>query len=299
MNKKRIEALRKIYECKDPSKKVVLVKGKKINESGELTRSPYKDKIGAHFDYSGDFEFLDVVAKIIERTIDIYEDQDDDSKDINEAIYDALDTALIYYSDQWKVLKHYLNPQDANWDEAIELFTNDLFELASDIIEEDDTDESLKEAEEVDVYKDVDFKKISDKGGRDDRDLWAIVYDEIFKTGNKSRNYYASEEDYESASSDYESSDHYFNPKKREHTKNLKVLDNNEGIGIGHAKNIDRIKNIADKFKLKYILGKTGDAIIVLIPDEFIEDHKGSLRYIKDIGLKTFRSDNKKEDEEE
>lgn len=279
MDKKRIEALRKIYECKDPSKKVVLVKGKKINEANELTSSPYRDKIGAHFDYSGDFDFLDVVAKITERAVDKYENQDDDFKDINDAIYEAMDEGLIYYNDQWKVLEHYLNPQDANWDEAIELFTNDLYELVSDIVDGDDTDESLNESEDklnLDDYADDD---------NEDRDVWDVVYDEVFGVGGKDTNFYRSQEEGESDASVPEDDHKFFDFKNSE--KKFSFLNDNDAIGVHDPADIERVKRIADKYGVKYKEGKSGKSIIVLIPKNLL--NKPAIKYMKDRGLKTIR----------
>lgn len=48
------------------------------------------------------------------------------TNDPHEAIMDAVNDGLIYTSDQWEVMKAYQNPQNANFDEAVEEFMNDL-----------------------------------------------------------------------------------------------------------------------------------------------------------------------------
>lgn len=141
-----------------------------VNESGELTKSPYKDKIGEYFDHTLDFDFLDVVADVLESAIDNYDEQDDESKDVSEAVFDAEDRVLIYYNQQWTVLEHYLTPQEANWAEAIELFENDLIGLASEIIDEreEETDESLKKGCKKKISKKInESKKLKESYGGD------------------------------------------------------------------------------------------------------------------------------------
>ena len=114
-----------------------------IKES--LNGNPYKDIIVKYFDYDGDFEFLELVSEVIDR-IDDYGDIDD--------ISDSIDSSLVYYSDQWKILQHYCNPQDANWDTAIEYFIDDINAIC-DEIKEENYDESLQEDKANDNDKEV------------------------------------------------------------------------------------------------------------------------------------------------
>lgn len=99
---------------------------KKLKES--LTNSPYKALIGEQFDHTFDFDFLDVVADLLDRI-------DFDAENIDEEIYSAIDEGLIYYADQWKVIQFYQTPEQANFNEAIEDLTGDLIELCNKIIE--------------------------------------------------------------------------------------------------------------------------------------------------------------------
>ena len=46
-----------------------------------------------------------------------------------EDLQQAIDDSLIYYDDQWEIMKQYQNPQEANFSEAIELFYNDLLDI--------------------------------------------------------------------------------------------------------------------------------------------------------------------------
>ena len=116
---------------------------KPIKEENEIHNSPYKDIIAEYFDYSGDFEFLDIVASCIGR-VDNFEEEDD--------IYRAIDDELVYTYDQWKVIEHYCTPQEANWESAYSDFMNDIFAICSRIAgmnhKEDDNPEEQENKEE-------------------------------------------------------------------------------------------------------------------------------------------------------
>lgn len=92
-----------------------------------VSNSPHHDIITKHFDYSGNFDFLDVVAKIIDR-IDDYTNEDE----ILDEIYEILQ----YYDYAWKVFEEYAwsdihkNPL---YDDAIMEFENDIFEICREI----------------------------------------------------------------------------------------------------------------------------------------------------------------------
>lgn len=99
-----------------------------LKEEKALTTSPYKDIISSHFDYSVDFEFLDIVALILDR-IDFEEDLDDE---IDVAINDS----LVYIKDQWTVAEFYVSsPADLDWDEVLNDLSNDIHAIAKEIIE--------------------------------------------------------------------------------------------------------------------------------------------------------------------
>ena len=46
-----------------------------------------------------------------------------------EELWQAMDDTLIYYDDQWEIMKQYQNPEEANFNEAMEEFYNDLVEI--------------------------------------------------------------------------------------------------------------------------------------------------------------------------
>lgn len=99
-----------------------------LKEEKALTTSKYKDIIASHFDYSVDFEFLDIIALILDR-IDFEEDLDDE---IDVAINDS----LVYIKDQWTVAEFYVSsPADLDWDEVLNDLSNDIHTIAKEIIE--------------------------------------------------------------------------------------------------------------------------------------------------------------------
>lgn len=120
--------------CKKEEKK------KTIKESKEYSTSPYKDIIAEHFEYDGDFEFLDIIASIIGRIDDFTSDED---------IWQAIDDELIYTYDQWKVLEHYCTPQDANWEDALDNLSGDIFAIASTISGGQEEDIEIEDEVEI------------------------------------------------------------------------------------------------------------------------------------------------------
>ena len=129
---------------------------KQLKEAkGDIQKSPYKDIIGKYFDYSVNFDFLDIVAEILNR-IDF---EDLKTRDYENAIYDVVteevDSALTYIADQWEVLEEYVSsPADLTnetWDEVLFDFGNDIGHICELILkgdngEQDNTNESLTEA---------------------------------------------------------------------------------------------------------------------------------------------------------
>lgn len=61
--------------------------------------------------------------------------------DLDTAISDEVDRKLIYYDDQWEMMRAYQTPQDANYNMALEMFVEELYS----IIEEEELEEELVE----------------------------------------------------------------------------------------------------------------------------------------------------------
>lgn len=90
-----------------------------------LTKSIYKYQIVEHFNYSTDFEFLDLVANVLNRI-----EFDCSDEEFDDEIWSVIDDELIYYKDQWTVIQHYQLPKDANFGEAMDEFSSDIYSLA-------------------------------------------------------------------------------------------------------------------------------------------------------------------------
>ena len=65
----------------------------------------------------------EIAESIIERMEEVSEDE------IGDELQYAMDLELIYTEDQWSIMAYYQTPQEANLDEAIEEFYNDLLEI--------------------------------------------------------------------------------------------------------------------------------------------------------------------------
>ena len=116
--------------CKDEGCKGRPAARKRKGMNEGIGDSAYKDIIAEHFDYTGDFDFLDIVANVIDRIDDIEELGDDD---IYDEVLSAIDDELIYDDDQWRIMRFYQTPGDANLDEAFEQLTEDCVEIVTKI----------------------------------------------------------------------------------------------------------------------------------------------------------------------
>ena len=91
----------------------------------KLNESKHKDLIVKYFDYSGDFDFLDLVADTLEGIDDFSNEED---------VYYACDNAYIYYADQWTIARHYNNsPFQMDGEQTRLDFEGDIQELARQI----------------------------------------------------------------------------------------------------------------------------------------------------------------------
>lgn len=58
-------------------------------------------------------------------------------EDLGDLISDSMGRDLIYYDDQWELMKAYQNPDEANYRKALELLYDDIYEILSQFVEED------------------------------------------------------------------------------------------------------------------------------------------------------------------
>lgn len=71
-------------------------------------------------------KLADIASEILDRASDDREDT------ASEKVIDALNDSLIYYDDQWEVMKAYQNPTEANFQNALDEFLNDLLSVIED-----------------------------------------------------------------------------------------------------------------------------------------------------------------------
>lgn len=83
------------------------------------------------------FETFELVDNVVERVVDAM--NDGEYEDIDDCIGYEIDNALMYYDDQWEVMKHYQLPKEANFDNAIEEFINDVYaNIGEEEVEEEE-----------------------------------------------------------------------------------------------------------------------------------------------------------------
>lgn len=58
-----------------------------------------------------------------------------DNPNDDEDIWQSIDDSIIYYKDQWTIIKEYCSPTEANWEYAIQEFTNMIFSLTAQLSE--------------------------------------------------------------------------------------------------------------------------------------------------------------------
>lgn len=125
---------------RDNSKKESLKEsnGTELDSLGETN----KNIVGEYFDHTWDFDFLDIVAKVVSR-VDDYGDEDD--------IWGALDTTVLSTNEEWEIAKYYAgSPSNLDWNEVMVQFNDDIFAICGRIHEaeadgEDEEDEDEEE----------------------------------------------------------------------------------------------------------------------------------------------------------
>ena len=70
----------------------------------------------------------EVAEAIIERMEEVSKDE------IEDELQYAMDLELIYTEDQWSIMAYYQTPQEANFNEAMEEFYNDLLDILYKVI---------------------------------------------------------------------------------------------------------------------------------------------------------------------
>ena len=105
-------------------------------------RSQYFNYVVKYFNYRGG-DFLSTADDIVVRAM--YSEDEINEDNIYDIVAEAIDSGLIYYSNQWDVLEFYCSPTNANWDEAIESFENDIISIVEEILDDRDNKEDTEE----------------------------------------------------------------------------------------------------------------------------------------------------------
>lgn len=141
--------LRMLHESRKPSQKRPLKESK-----GDLQKLPQEvqDIVGEVFDYTMDFDFLDVVADVLLRIDDFEEAVDNDG-----IVLDTVDDTLIYIDDQWEVLRYYFDsPSDLDsesWDTAFTNFASDIERVCAEVVADKQIKADYAETQEESLKK--------------------------------------------------------------------------------------------------------------------------------------------------
>lgn len=132
---------------------------KEAKNQKPLQKSPYKQEIGKYFNYTLEYDFLDVVAEILDRIDFSIKDATDDDTDYEEDLYEkinqAIDDALTYTADRWTIFEFYVaDPSEVDeytWMNCIEEFSSDIYGIVKEIKGEE------PEADDIEVEDEEDF----------------------------------------------------------------------------------------------------------------------------------------------
>lgn len=66
------------------------------------------------------------------------------AEDKAQAVFDAVNNGFIYGWQEWKLLKAYQTPQTADFDEAENIFINDLLAIFEEVLKKESADDENK-----------------------------------------------------------------------------------------------------------------------------------------------------------
>lgn len=98
-----------------------------------ISDSIHKDTIAKYFDYTWDFDFLDLIATALDRAENLK-----DPESLYGETYDYL--ALLSAPEQWRIMAFYQSPDDADLDRAEYDFVSDVCAIAERITNEETDD---------------------------------------------------------------------------------------------------------------------------------------------------------------
>ena len=78
----------------------------------------------------------DMAVSIAEKIVDCL--NDGECSDLETALYNELDIALMYYEDQWEMIQNYQTPKNANYDIALEMLIDEIHSVIEETENEND-----------------------------------------------------------------------------------------------------------------------------------------------------------------
>lgn len=93
-----------------------------------------RQETGKHFDYSFNFDFLEIIDDLVDRAI---ENCEGDQNKLSDAVLEAIDEGLIYSKDQKEVLDYYAIDEGTKFNDIVEDLFDDVYAIARNVIESD------------------------------------------------------------------------------------------------------------------------------------------------------------------
>lgn len=92
-----------------------------------ITPTEIRNKIGEHFDYSFNFDFIDLVELITTDALNWKSETEEN--DAFNRVYNAIDTYAWDNNDKWIIIQFYQNPEDANLNSAKDYLQTDIIQI--------------------------------------------------------------------------------------------------------------------------------------------------------------------------
>lgn len=101
--------------------------------------------IGEYFNYSVDFDFLDIVQSIVDGVMGRVKQ----GSTLDDVIWQEIDESVFSYGSQWTIMEHYQTPEDADLNSAFEELYDDVYAICSKRpVESEEEDEESEEENE-------------------------------------------------------------------------------------------------------------------------------------------------------
>ena len=92
-------------------------------------------------------KYFDLLVDVAERAIANVEHRG--HEDLYDAAWSAIDEGMIYYDDQWLIMRYFQSPGEANLQEAFESMAEDIVKVLESLVGTGEEDEDLEESRKI------------------------------------------------------------------------------------------------------------------------------------------------------